>query len=111
MDVRESRKGLMYGLGAYLSWGLAPAYYKLLHDVPPVQILAHRIFWSVVFLVPLVMYRRMWPDVAAALRDRRTLLTLIASTVCITANWFTFIYAVSIDKVVESALGYYTDPI
>ena len=110
-DVRESRKGLIYGLAAYLSWGLAPAYYRLLQDVAPVQILAHRILWSVVFLLPLVAYRRMWGDVAAAVRDRRTFWTLIASTVCITANWFTFIYAVSVNKVVESALGYYMNPL
>jgi chloramphenicol-sensitive protein RarD len=79
--------------------------------VPPVQILAHRIFWSVVLLLPLMARRRLWGEVARAVRDRRTLVTLVASTACITANWFTFIYAVSIDKVMESSLGYYMNPL
>jgi chloramphenicol-sensitive protein RarD len=110
IDVREARIGLAYGLAAYLSWGLAPAYYRLIH-VPPAQILAHRIFWSTVLLLPLVVRRRLWGDVARALRDRRTLLTLIASTACITSNWYTFIYAVSVNKVMESSLGYYMNPL
>src|SRR4051812_35342617 len=66
IDVRESRIGLIYGLGASLSWGLAPAYYRLLNGVPPVQILAHRIFWSVLLLLPLVVRRRLWAEIAHA---------------------------------------------
>jgi chloramphenicol-sensitive protein RarD len=111
IDVREARAGLAYGLAAYLSWGLAPAYYHLLDGVPPVQILAHRIFWSVLLLLPLVVRRRLWREIGHALRDRRTLLTLVASTACITSNWYTFIYAVSVNKVMESSLGYYMNPL
>ena len=110
IDVREARIGLAYGLAAYLSWGLAPAYYRLIH-VPPAMILAHRIFWSVILLLPLVVRRRLWAEIAHALRDRRTLMTLIASTACITSNWYTFIYAVSVNKVMESSLGYYMNPL
>src|SRR5207249_8044278 len=93
-DPREARKGLFNGLAAYISWGLVPAYYKLLGDVTPLQILAHRILWSVIFLLPIFAYRRLWRDVAVALRSRKTMLTLLASTTFITINWFTFIYAV-----------------
>jgi chloramphenicol-sensitive protein RarD len=108
---RRAHGGLAYGLAAYLAWGLAPAYYRLLDNVAPVQILAHRIFWSLIFLLPLVAYRRMWADVARVLRDRRTLLTLVASTAFITANWYTFIHAVDTKQVVDSALGYYMNPL
>ena len=110
-DPRDARTGLFNGLAAYIAWGLVPAYYKLLADVTPLQILAHRILWSVVFLLPIFAYRRLWRDVAVALRSRRTMLTLLASTTFITINWFTFIYAVSAGRVVESSLGYYINPL
>ncbi|HEY7120565.1 MAG TPA: EamA family transporter RarD [Tepidisphaeraceae bacterium] len=107
----ESRKGLAYGLGAYVTWGLAPVYYKLVAHVPPIQILAHRVFWSVIFLLPLIAYRGLWSDVARALRSRRTLPTLIASTIFISTNWFTFIYSVTTGQVVQSSLGYFMNPL
>lgn len=108
---RESRLGLLYGLAAYTSWGLAPAFYKLLGDVTPIQILAHRVLWSVLFLLPMLFYRRLWWAVAKALRTPRTFLTLLASTAFISTNWFTFIYSVSIHEIVQSALGYYMNPL
>jgi chloramphenicol-sensitive protein RarD len=110
-DPRQARIGLLYGLAAYLSWGLAPAYYRLLDHVAPIQILAHRIFWSLIFLLPLVAYRNLWADIARAFRDRRTLLTLIASTIFISANWYTFIYSISVHQVMQASLGYYMNPL
>jgi len=109
--VRESRIGLAYGLAAYISWGLAPAYYKLLGDVTPIQILAHRVFWSAIFLVPLLAHRRLWGAVRRALSTRKTFLTLFVSTIMISTNWFTFIYSVSTNQVVQAALGYYMNPL
>ena len=109
--VRESRIGLAYGLAAYISWGLAPAYYKLLGDVAPIEILAHRVFWSALFLIPLLARRRLWSAVALALRTRKTFLTLLVSTGMISTNWFTFIYSVSTNQVMQSALGYYMNPL
>jgi chloramphenicol-sensitive protein RarD len=110
-DPRELRLGLLYGLGTYVTWGLAPAYYHLLNEVTPVQILAHRVFWSVVVLLPLMAYRHLWADVGRALRSRRTLVRLLLSTAMISTNWFTFIYAVSIHEVVATALGYFINPL
>jgi chloramphenicol-sensitive protein RarD len=75
-DGRETRKGLAYGLGTYLTWGLAPAYYRLLYQVSPIQVLAHRVFWSVLLLLPLMRYRGLWGDVGRALRSRRTMARL-----------------------------------
>jgi len=109
--ARESRIGLVYGLAAYISWGLAPAYYKLLGDVTPIQILAHRVFWSAIFLVPLLTHRRLWWAVRKALSNRKTFLTLLVSTTMISTNWFTFIYSVATKQVVQSALGYYMNPL
>src|SRR4051794_1068738 len=98
--ARESRVGLGYGLAAYIAWGLAPAFYKLLGDVTPIQILAHRVFWSVLILTPLISYRGLWWAVARALRTPRTFWTLVASTVLISTNWYTFIYSVGTKQVV-----------
>jgi chloramphenicol-sensitive protein RarD len=110
-DPRDARIGLFYGLAAYLSWGMAPAYYRMLGQVTPMQILAHRIFWSVVLLLPLVAHRRLWSEVGRALRTRRTRVTLIASTLFISVNWYTFIYSISVQKVVQASLGYYMNPL
>src|SRR5207247_609256 len=110
-EAREARLGLAYGLGAYLAWGLAPAYYRPLGSVTPLHILAHRIFWSVVFLLPLMAHRRLWGDVRRALSNPKTLLTLLASTIFISINWYTFIYSVSTSQVVAASLGYYMNPL
>ena len=107
----ETRLGLLYGVAAYVSWGLVPAYYKLVKTVPPIQVLAHRILWSVLLLIPILAWRRQWPEVRDALTRRRMLLTLAASTACVSVNWFTFIYAIANDRVLESSLGYYMNPL
>lgn len=110
-DGRETRKGLAYGLGTYLTWGLAPAYYRLLYQVSPIQVLAHRVFWSVLLLLPLMRYRGLWGDVGRALRSRRTMARLALSTAMISTNWFVFIYAVTIHEVVQTSLGYFINPL
>jgi len=108
---RESQKGLAYALATYLTWGVAPAYYNLFREIPPIQVLAHRVFWSVIVLLPFMAYRQLWGEVAAAVRDRKTFLTLLASTAMISINWFTFIYAVATKQVVQTALGYFINPL
>jgi chloramphenicol-sensitive protein RarD len=103
--------GLAYGLAAYTWWGLVPAYFKLIAALPPLMILSHRIFWSVLFLLPLIAWRGLWPEVRQAFVDRKTLLTLLASTLFIAVNWFVFIYAISINQIVQTSLGYYMNPL
>jgi chloramphenicol-sensitive protein RarD len=110
-EARETRKGLACGLGTYLTWGLAPAYYRLLYEVSPIQVLAHRVFWSVLLLLPLMRYRGLWGDVGRALRSKRTMVRLVLSTAMIATNWFVFIYAVTIHEVVQTSLGYFINPL
>ena len=98
-------------MGTYLTWGLAPAYYRLLYEVSPLQVLAHRVFWSVLLLLPLMHYRGVWGDVGRALRSRRTMVRLALSTAMISTNWFVFIYAVTIHEVVQTSLGYFINPL
>lgn len=103
--------GPVYAVGAYATWGLFPLYWKLLLHVPPLQILAHRILWSMVFVGGLLLWQRRWRELVLALRSRRTLLTMCGSTVLIGINWYLYIWAVNSGHVLETSLGYFINPL
>lgn len=107
----EARTGVAYGLAAYLLWGFFPLYFKALAGVTPLEILAHRILWSVLSLALLLTVLRRWAGVRLALVAPRTLLTLSATTLLIAVNWLVFIYAVGAGKVLETSLGYFINPL
>nr|WP_157175812.1 EamA family transporter RarD [Sphingomonas prati] len=109
--ARTARIGALCGIGAYVSWGLLPLFLKLLVGVPPVQILAHRVLWSVLLLVVIVTVVRGWGAVRTACRSRRTLLLLCASAVLIAVNWLVYIWAVVNGHVLEASLGYFINPL
>lgn len=107
----RSLTGAAFALGAFLTWGLNPIYFKAVGHVPASEILAHRVAWCFVLLaVVLIVTRR----IGALLRDlapRRTRLLLLLSTALICANFLTFIHAVLVDRLIESSLGYFLNPI
>ncbi len=107
----EARLGVIYGLACYLAWGLIPIYFKAVKQVAPLEILAHRIIWSVVFLAVLLQFRRGWPAIVETVRSRRTMLALFASTILIAGNWYTYIWAIGHDQVIMASLGYYINPL
>lgn len=106
----SSRNGLLYGLTAYGLWGLIPLYFRALRHVAPLEILAHRVVWSCLFLAALIALLRRWKNVTRAVRTGPVLGTLLASTVLIAINWFTYIYAVATDQVLQASLGYFVNP-
>lgn len=106
-----TRRGTLYGAGAYLLWGLFPLYWPLLLPSSAVEVLAHRIVWSLVVVVVLLAVLRRLPLVAAVLRDWRTAWRLTLAAVVIALNWGTYIYGVSSEQVVETSLGYFINPI
>jgi chloramphenicol-sensitive protein RarD len=106
-----SREGLLYGLAAYGWWGLVPLYFKALGAVPPGELLAHRIVWSVVFLAPLLSLGGRWGALGRCFRSRTVLPTLLVTTLLIAVNWFIYIYSVSSNQVVQSSLGYFILPL
>jgi chloramphenicol-sensitive protein RarD len=108
---RTTRTGLLYGIAAYLWWGFVVFYFKAVANVPPLEVLAHRVVWSVVLLGVLLGLRGRWREGLRALRDRRSVIALLFTTVLIAGNWYTFIWAVSHDRVVEASLGYYINPL
>ena len=108
---RQRRAGLLFGLGAYLAWGVMPLYFKALAHVSALEIVAHRVIWSMVFMAALVALWRRWPAIRAALGTGRVLITLLITTLLIGTNWLIFIYAVVSGHVLEASLGYYLNPL
>lgn len=106
----EETKGIMYGLAAYIGWGFAPLYWPLLQPSSPYEVLAHRIIWSLVFLVLVNAAMGTWRPVMAALRDTRKRRLLIVAAVLITVNWGLYIWSVNNDHVVDASLGYFITP-
>ena len=107
----EQRLGIVYALAAYLLWGAFPLYFPLLEPAAPVEILAHRIVWSLVAVVVVLAATGSVRSLVAVLRDRRRLKLLSAAAVLIAVNWGTFIYAVNSKHVIESSLGYFITPL
>jgi len=103
------KSGLVYALVSYGAWGVFPLYWKLLKHVPPQQILAHRIVWSLLFLFLILAWRRDRVFVKY-LTSPRILGILLATSALIGGNWFVYIYAVNNNHIVDSSLGYYINP-
>jgi len=107
----EERRGYLYGLTAYVLWGFFPIYFKLLAPSPPLEILAHRVIWSVLFISVLLLVMRNWRFLGRIVRDRRLLGGITLAAVLIGVNWATYIYGVNSSRVVETALGYFITPL
>ena len=109
--MTATRRGTLYGAGAYLLWGLFPLYWPLLAPSAPLEVLAHRILWSLVVVVVLLAVTRRVEQVRAAVRDRRRIAQIALAAVVVAINWGTYIYGVTNDRVVETSLGYFVNPI
>jgi chloramphenicol-sensitive protein RarD len=111
IDDKQARTGLVFGLLAYGLWGVLPIYFKQLAGVSPIDIVAHRIIWSLAFLGVLVAVTRGWGQVRAGLKDRRTLRLLVTTSVLIAVNWLLYVYAVTSGHILAGSLGYYLNPL
>ena len=107
----ERRLGTAAGLSAYGLWGLFPLYFPLLEPAGGLEIVAHRIVWSLLFVALLITVLRRWSLVRAAVTDVRTMLVLAGASVLIAANWLVFVYGVNSGHVVETSLGYFINPL
>lgn len=103
-------EGLVFGVTAYLVWGFFPIYFKALSTVPPLQVLSHRIVWSVLFIWILILWRGKTKDIRAAFSNRKSLLLLALTALLIATNWLVFIIAVEHAQVIQSSLGYFMTP-
>ena len=109
--VNEERTGLGYGLAAYLLWGLFPLYFTLFARSGAVEVVAHRALWSLVFCALLLTVLRQWGALREALADRRLTLGLAVAGVLIVVNWSTYVLAVLTGHTLETALGYFINPL
>lgn len=107
----EQTSGLLAGLGAFTCWGFLALYWWALGGIPSTEVLAHRIFWSLLWVAPIVWFTGRLPEVRAALASPRIMGRIAVSAVIIAGNWGLYIWAVTHDRVLESSLGYYINPL
>lgn len=103
--------GLLCAATAYVLWGLFPLYFKLLLSVGPLEILMHRVLWSLVFLGAVLAVRRQWAWLGTVLTRPMVLAGFAASALLLAANWFLYIWAINHDRVIDASLGYFITPL
>ena len=109
--MKSSNKGFSAACTAFAIWGAFPLYFHVLHQVPPVQIIAHRIAWSCVFVLGWLWLRGESGLLRATLRDRGIALRLAATAALITLNWLAYVWGIAQGRVVETSLGYFIGPL
>ena len=107
----STKHGVIFALVAFTFWGLSPIYFKALLHVPPTEILAHRVMWSVVFLFLILYLKKHFRSVKEIFINKKILYFLIISSLLVSLNWLTFIWAVNNDMLLEVSLGYYITPL
>jgi chloramphenicol-sensitive protein RarD len=105
------KKGVLAGVAAYTLWGLLPVYWKALQTVPALEILVHRTVWSLVFVLLLQAILRRWDWLRLVRQQPRMLRIFLGSTVLLSLNWLTYIWAVNAGHVVDASLGYFINPL
>ena len=109
--MSQERRGYVFAVVAYLSWGFFPIYFKHLLPSGAIEILAHRVVWSLLFIVLLVSVARGWPSVWRLRHDPRRLGLAALAAALIAVNWGVYIYAVNAGQIVETSLGYFINPL
>lgn len=113
VDSRDNAafRGLLSGLAAFSAWGLLPLYWKRLHDVAPLEVLSHRIVWSVLFVGVVLLLGRRVKGLLAVFREPKKLGLLVLSGIVIGINWLIYIGAVISGRVLDVSLGYFINPL
>jgi chloramphenicol-sensitive protein RarD len=104
-------KGHWQAVGAYGLWGLFPIYWKLLHHVPALQLLSHRILWSFVSLCCVIVVRRQWRSFGTALLKPRVLPVYFFAAGLVSINWLIYVWAVNAGFIIQTSLGYFINPL
>ncbi len=107
----QVRQGIFLAIAAYTMWGIAPIYFKSLQDVPPFEVLTHRILWSFVFLSFILFFTKGFKQLLALKKEPKRLAMLCVSAVVIAGNWLLFIWAVNTGHMLDASLGYFINPL
>ena len=108
---RENSIGLTTAIAAYTLWGFLPVYWKVLGDVPALEVLSHRIIWSLVFVTLIIGLGRQWGKIQPIIADRKQVRLIVLAAIMIALNWGLFIWAVQSNHLLDSSLGYYINPL
>lgn len=109
--MNVNRQGAILAVSAYTMWGLAPIYFKLIQQVPSLEILMHRIIWSTLLLLVIIVARKHISSVFKVLKQPKTLGIMLVSSALLAFNWWLFIWAVNNDRILDASLGYYINPL
>ncbi len=104
-------KGILSGVAAYALWGFFPIYWKLLHDVPALQLLGHRIGWSFILLTVYIFLSSQWTDFRSAAFKSKTVRIYSIAGVLLSVNWLIYVWGVNAGFIVETSLGYFINPL
>ena len=104
-------KGVWNGLGAYAMWGFFPIYWKLLHEVPALQVIGHRIGWSFILLIGVILLTRQWTEFRSAALDPKVIGIYAVAGVLLSINWLIYVWGVNSGFIVETSLGYFINPL
>lgn len=110
-ESKTNTSGVLFALGCYVLWGFFPVYWKQLQHVDSLEILAHRMSWSLVFVVVILAFQNKWSWIRLAIRKPRVLGVYFAAASLLAVNWGVYIWAVNAGFVVETALGYFINPL
>jgi chloramphenicol-sensitive protein RarD len=110
-SAKDYQHGLAYAVAAYGLWGLMPLYFRAVHAVDSLELLCHRVLWSVVFLLGLLMLKGELREAVRLVREGRTLRPLLLSAPLICGNWLLYIYAISTGRTLEASFGYFISPL
>ena len=105
------RKGILFGIGAYALWGFFPIYWKLLHPVPALQVIGHRIVWSFVVLIVYILVTGKWPRFRGDAFKLRTIGIYSIAGLLLSVNWLVYVWGVNAGFIVETSLGYFINPL
>lgn len=104
-------KGILNGIAAYALWGFFPIYWKLLHPVPALQVIGHRIGWSFILLLAFILITRQWQQFRAAALTSKTVGIYSIAAVLLSVNWLIYVWGVNSGFIVETSLGYFINPL
>lgn len=110
-DPHALRQGILFALSAYGMWGLFPVYFKAVEHISPFEVVAHRVIWSMVFLGLFILLTGRWQALVNTLRQSRIVKGLILSSLFVSGNWLVFIWAVGDNRILETSLGYFINPL
>ena len=110
-QINDTTKGTITTIGAFFLWGFFPIYWKALHNVSSTQILAHRVIWSLVFMLCVTSFQRRWKEAKYSISLSRDLPRFLFTSLLLAVNWLVYIWAINANQIVEASLGYFINPL